>query len=575
MTDDEKTIQITEDDLQIPLVKILTGRGFITGKSGSGKSNTAGKICEEILDEGYPLLVIDTEGEYYGLKEEYEVLHVGADDECDLQVGPEHAEKIAYLALDQKVPIILDVSGYVKSGEVDQLVHDTVKALFDKEKKLKMPFPVLVEEAHEWIPQQGSRGDDGEVTEMLIRVGKRGRKRGLGLCALSQRPQSVDKDYITQCDYRIWHKLDWETELNVVKRVLGSEYTTGVSNLVPGQAFIEADFIEFDHENEKAKKVNFLRKKTFDAGATPDLEDFERPELKSVSSDLVDELQEISEQKQREQDRIAHLEQQLEDKEEEITDLEEDLDRAQDMSDMAQQFTQAMASGGSPEVQEKVDEIREEKNERIRELESERDDLESELSNVRESRQELQQRVENLEEYEQAVQHMDELREGVRRMSEALGLDAAGSDDQLKKKLQGKNDRISELESKISQLEKQGYSLDEEFEGKMDFLKHEAVRDEISKASGKMQTNEEHTWDVLSVLVDQDKVELDDITPFTDVSRSSVSKILSKLQNHSIVKKNRESRDTYFSLNTDGMKDIVQTRKKRSEMNELKNQVKS
>ena len=468
MTDDEKTIQITEDDLQIPLVKILTGRGFITGKSGSGKSNTAGKICEEIIDKGYPLLVIDTEGEYYGLKEEYELLHVGADEECDLQVGPEHAEKIADLALDENVPIILDVSGYVESNEVDQLVHDTVKNLFDKEKKLKMPFPVLVEEAHEWIPQQGSRGEDGEVTDMLIRVGKRGRKRGLGLCALSQRPQSVDKDYITQCDYRIWHKLDWETELNVVKRVLGGQYTTPVSNLQPGQGYVEADFLEFDHEDEKAKKVKFLRKKTFDAGATPDLEDFERPELKSVSGDLVDELQEISEQKQREQDRIAQLEQQLEAKEEEIESLEDEVEQAQQISNMAEKFQEKLmksVSSGSADdsaIREKLDELREEKNKRIRELESERDELESELSEVRESHQKLQQRVEELEEYEQAVQHMDELREGVKRMSEALGLDFDNSDEKLKKKLQKKDDRINELETNLKNTDR---NTDSEFVG--------------------------------------------------------------------------------------------------------------
>jgi prefoldin subunit 5 len=464
MTDDEKTIQITEDDLQIPLVKILTGRGFTTGKSGSGKSNTAGKICEEILDEGYPLLVIDTEGEYYGLKEEYELLHVGADEECDLQVGAEHAEKIAELALEQNVPIILDVSGYIDTEEVNQLVHDTVKSLFDKEKKLKMPFPILVEEAHEWIPQQGSRGEDGEVTDMLIRVGKRGRKRGLGLCALSQRPQSVDKDYITQCDYRIWHKLDWETELNIVKRVLGGQYTTSVSNLQPGQGYVEADFLEFDHEDEKAKKVRFLRKKTFDAGATPDLEDFERPELKSVSGDLVDELQEISDQKQREQDRIAQLEQQLEAKEEEIDDLEDEVEQAQQISNMAEKFQEnlmnSVSSGSADDsaIREKLDELREEKNERIRELESERDELESELSEVRESRQELQKHVEDLEEYEQAVQHMDELREGVKRMSEALGLDVDWSDEQLKKKLQKKDERIKDLEQKLKNTGDQNHS---------------------------------------------------------------------------------------------------------------------
>jgi prefoldin subunit 5 len=456
MTDDEKTIQITEDDLQIPLVKILTGRGFITGKSGSGKSNTAGKICEEILDEGYPLLVIDTEGEYYGLKEEYEVLHVGTDDECDLQVGPEHAEKIADLALDEKVPIILDVSGFVDSDAVDQLVHDTVKNLFDKEKKLKMPFPILVEEAHEWIPEQGSRGEDGEVTDMLIRVSKRGRKRGLGLTALSQRPASVDKDHITQSDYRIWHQLDWDNDLSVVRKVLGKDYEDIVKNLDTGHAVLEADFID------DRQLVKFLRKKTFDAGATPDLEDFERPELKSVSGDLVDELQEISDQKEREQDRIAQLEQQLEAKEEEIDDLEDEVEQAQQISDMAETFQENLMNGGSPEVQEKVEEIREQKNERIRELESDKEELESELSGVRQSHQKLQQRVEELEEYEQAVQHMDELREGVKRMSEALGLDVDNSDEKLKKKLQKKDDRINELKTNIKKTDR---NADSEFVG--------------------------------------------------------------------------------------------------------------
>jgi len=422
----------------------LTGRGFITGKSGSGKSNTAGKICEEILDQSYPLMVIDTEGEYYGLKEQYELLHVGADEECDLQVGAEHAQKIAELALEQNVPIILDVSGYVDTEEVNNLVHDTVKALFDKEKKLKKPFPILVEEAHEWIPQQGSRGEDGKVTEMLVRVGKRGRKRGLGLSALSQRPASVDKDYITQCDYRIWHRLDYETDLKVVKRVLGSDYAETVKELDTGQGVLEADFLD-----ETRQVVEFLRKETFDAGATPDLEDFERPELKSVSGELVDELQEISQQKKREQNRIDQLETQLEEKEEEIQDLEEELDRAQDMSDMAQQFTQAMASGGSPEVQEKVDEIREEKNSRIRELEKENEEYQGRI-------EELEQKVSDLKEYEEVadkVQDWEEKRDVVReallRLKDELDIEVDGNVEKYQKRIKKQEQKIEQLEEKI------------------------------------------------------------------------------------------------------------------------------
>jgi len=85
--------------VDLPVVDILTGRGFVTGKSGSGKSNTVSVMLENLLDNNFPVLIVDSDGEYYGLKEEYEVLHVGADDECDIQVTADHAEKIASLAL--------------------------------------------------------------------------------------------------------------------------------------------------------------------------------------------------------------------------------------------------------------------------------------------------------------------------------------------------------------------------------------------------------------------------------------------------------------------------------------------
>jgi predicted transcriptional regulator len=573
MSDSNASIRFTEEEIDVPLVDLLTGRGFITGKSGSGKSNTAGKICEEILQEGYPLMVIDTEGEYYGLKEEYELLHVGADEECDLQVGPEHAGKIAELALEENVPIILDVSGYIETSKVNQLVHKTCKAMFDKEKKLKKPFPILVEEAHEWIPQQGTRGEEGEVTKMLIRIGKRGRKRGLGLSALSQRPQAVDKDYITQTDYKIWHHLDWDTELKVVKKVLGKDWVDDVSNLETGEAILQADFIE-----NSPRKVHVYEKKTFDAGATPDLEEFERPELKSVSSDLVGELEEISEKKKEEQDRIAQLEQKLEKKEEEIAEKEEEIEKLRQSNETVDKLADRLAqvASGGEEGSEALDEIREEKNDRIRELESKKQELESELQEVRSDKQDLKQRVEELEEYEQAQENMEELREAYQRMGEALDLDPQGSQDQkFKKKLKQKDNKISELEAKISKLEQQGYSLDEEFEEKMDFLKHEAVKTEISKAADKTTYDEANAWDALSVLVDQEEATLDDIAPYVDINRSSISSVLARLAEHGVISKGKRGQKNEYSLNTDGMKDIIQTQKKRSEMNELKRQVKS
>ena len=319
--------------VELPVVDVLTGRSFITGKSGSGKSNTASVVIENLLDSGFPVLIVDTDGEYYGLKEEYEILHAGADDECDIVVSPEHAEKIANLALEQNVPIILDVSGYLEEETANELLLEVVKQLFAKEKRLKKPFLLVIEECHEYIPEGGGMDETGK---MLIKVGKRGRKHGLGIVGISQRPADVKKDFITQCDWLCWHRLTWDNDTKVVGRILGSKYASAVEDLGDGEAFLMTDW------DESIRRIQFHRKQTFDAGATPGLDDFERPELKSVSSDLVGELQSISDEEERRESEIADLRQELDKRDQRIADLERELEEARDLSNMADQFAQAL-----------------------------------------------------------------------------------------------------------------------------------------------------------------------------------------------------------------------------------------
>lgn len=320
-------------DVSLPVVEILTGRGFVTGKSGSGKSNTASVVIENLLDSQFPVLIVDTDGEYYGLKEQYEILHAGADDECDIQVSPEHAEKIANLALEQNVPIILDVSGYLDEADAEEMLLQVSRQLFAKEKKLKKPFLMLVEECHEYIPEKGGMGEAGK---MLIKIAKRGRKHGLGIVGISQRPADVKKDYITQCDWLVWHRLTWRNDTKVVGRILGKEYADAIEDMGNGEGFLMTDW------SESLRRVQFHRKETFDAGATPGLDDFERPELKSVSGDLVSDLREISDEKARRESEIADLRQQLDKKDAQIRQLKRELEEAQDMSKMADTFAQAM-----------------------------------------------------------------------------------------------------------------------------------------------------------------------------------------------------------------------------------------
>ena len=363
-----------DTDVSIPVVEILTGRGFVTGKSGSGKSNTASVVVEQLLDAGYPVAIIDADGEYYGLKEEYELLHVGADEECDIQVGAEHAEKVASLALEQNVPIIIDVSGYLDDDEANALIRETARHLFAKEKKLKKPFLLVVEECHEYIPEGGGMGETGK---MLIKVGKRGRKHGLGIMGISQRPADVKKDFITQANWLVWHRLTWENDTKVVSRIVGSEYGNEVPNLDAGEGFVQTDWTDGG-----IRRVQFDRKRTFDAGATPGLDDFERPELKSVSDALMQDLEGITELQEQEHDRVAELESQLERKQAQVAELENELQTARDVSNAARKMANALAHGDIGGPEEFEDQLRE-KNERIRELEARLEELENERTEQR------------------------------------------------------------------------------------------------------------------------------------------------------------------------------------------------
>jgi hypothetical protein len=271
------------EDVSLPLVDILTGRGFVTGKSGSGKSTSVNVVVEEILDLGQPLLIVDTDGEYWGLKEQYQILHLGNGQQCDVRVTATDAETIVDLALVERVPIILDISGFIHEEDAQDIVYRVVRELFHREKTLKEPFLLIVEEVHEYIPETGGLTEMGE---MLIQVAKRGRKHGLGFCGVSQRPASVDKDFITQCDWMVWHRLTWKNDTEVVRTILGSDASTSIQELEPGEALLMTDW------DEQVREVQFRQKRTFDAGATPGFEDFEPPALVPVDPAILNRFDE-------------------------------------------------------------------------------------------------------------------------------------------------------------------------------------------------------------------------------------------------------------------------------------------
>jgi DNA helicase HerA-like ATPase len=110
--------------------------------------------------------------------------------------------------------------------EIQQIVVlKLAEELFNARKYGKIPsFLFVVEEAHNFCPERGF----GEVasSKILRTIASEGRKFGMGLCIISQRPARVDKSVLSQCNTQIILKVTNPNDLKAI--------TESVEGVTPG-----------------------------------------------------------------------------------------------------------------------------------------------------------------------------------------------------------------------------------------------------------------------------------------------------------------------------------------------------
>ncbi len=80
----------------------------------------------------------------------------------------------------------------------------------------KLPITLVCEEAHRYVPHEKNVGF--EPTKRIIsRIAKEGRKYGLSLCIVSQRPGDLDPTILSQCSTIFTMRLSNERDQNIVK----------------------------------------------------------------------------------------------------------------------------------------------------------------------------------------------------------------------------------------------------------------------------------------------------------------------------------------------------------------------
>jgi len=177
---------------------ILRSNVLLTANSGGGKSWALRRMIEQSFGR-VPQIVIDPEGEFSTLRQKFDLVLVGkgGDTPADLR----SAQLLAHRLLELGTSAVVDLFEMSKAQR-PLWVSTFVQALVDAPKKLWRDLLLYVDEAHELAPEAGHGAHESSAEKAcrhaLIDFAAKGRKRGYGVIAATQRLGKLSKDFAAE-----------------------------------------------------------------------------------------------------------------------------------------------------------------------------------------------------------------------------------------------------------------------------------------------------------------------------------------------------------------------------------------
>jgi len=150
------------------------------------------------------------------------------------------------LASDGNQPRIVDLSGVpnevagVSSAVIARTLFN-LKVWQTADERQKDPVLLVCEEAHRYVPNRGEAQYEA-AQEAIRRIAKEGRKYGVGLLLVSQRPSEVEATVLSQCNSWIILRITNDADREHVRAIL-PDSMAGLTKMLSGLRRQEAIFV--------------------------------------------------------------------------------------------------------------------------------------------------------------------------------------------------------------------------------------------------------------------------------------------------------------------------------------------
>ena len=143
-------------------------------------------------------------------------------------------------------PRVVDLSGVPNevAGVTSAVIARTlfnVKVWQTEEERRRDPIVLVCEEAHRYVPNSGEAQYEA-AQESIRQIAKEGRKYGVGLLLVSQRPSEVEATVLSQCNSWLVLRITNESDRNHVRNIL-PDSLDGLTKMLSGLRRQEAIFV--------------------------------------------------------------------------------------------------------------------------------------------------------------------------------------------------------------------------------------------------------------------------------------------------------------------------------------------
>ena len=154
---------------------------------------------------------------------------------------PAIMSRLLSIPVDGRPVTIVDLSG-VPSEIVDVVVSVLCRMIFDfalwSVPAKALPVLLVCEEAHRYVPRQEDAGFE-PTKRTISRIAMEGRKYGVSLCLVTQRPSELSANILSQCNTMFALRMSNERDQEIVRRAL-PESAHGLLSALPSLRTQEA-----------------------------------------------------------------------------------------------------------------------------------------------------------------------------------------------------------------------------------------------------------------------------------------------------------------------------------------------